>query len=126
MLQVDICKEKKIGITTKITQCGPQPKFDDWLGIQYQKLVPFQYCYWTVKYVNFNGEFYNYHTGSWERTKSNLNIKTVTMIKSFPQIEDDSYYYDSQKNNPANHQNQPNHADIVADIIAVMNERYYQ
>ena len=73
--------------------------------------------------VNINGIPYEHREGMWSKITSNLTVNALHLIHSFNETIDNSNMYDGRDINPAYDRSEPDHANIMADIIAVMNER---
>ncbi|KAI9557136.1 hypothetical protein GHT06_016943 [Daphnia sinensis] len=107
---------------TVITPCGPQPKFNNYtINLDGWELVKFSPCYWTNGFVNFNDKPYVFRNNTWKRIDPNIVLPERTLAHSFRYEDVKAFDYD-HRSNPAYNDNLLNHMNVVADIVAAMNE----
>ncbi|XP_045035981.1 LOW QUALITY PROTEIN: uncharacterized protein LOC116934869 [Daphnia magna] len=117
------CKAVNATIETVITPCGPQPKFNSYtINLDGWELVKFSPCYWTNGFVNFNDKPYAFRNNTWKRIDPNIVLPERTLAHSFRYEDVKAFDYD-HRSNPAYNDNLLNHMNVVADIVAAMNEQ---
>ncbi|KZS00254.1 Uncharacterized protein APZ42_003527, partial [Daphnia magna] len=108
---------------TVITPFGPQPKFNNYtINLDGWELVKFSPCYCTNGFVHFNDKLYAFRNNTWTRIDPNIVLPERTLAHSFRYEDLKSFDYD-HRSNPAYNDNLLNHMNVVADIIAAMNEQ---
>ena len=121
--RVKQCRAENITIGVEITPCGPQPKHNNMtIAATGWELTPFTLCYWRGNLININGIPHELRNNSWEKVASNITLDALHMIHSFLSEDDNSYTYISQTN-PMYNNDEPAHVNIMADILAITNER---
>uniref|UniRef100_A0A0N8AEJ0 Retrovirus-related Pol polyprotein from transposon n=1 Tax=Daphnia magna TaxID=35525 RepID=A0A0N8AEJ0_9CRUS len=117
------CKAVNATFETIITPCGPQPKFNNYtINLDGWELVKFSPCYWTNGFVNFNDKPYAFRNNTWKRIDPNIVPPERTLAHSFRYEDVKAFDYD-HRSNPAYNDNLLNHMNVVADIVAAMNEQ---
>ncbi|KAI9553746.1 hypothetical protein GHT06_018996 [Daphnia sinensis] len=108
--------------TDLVTPCGPQPKFNNYtINLDGWELVKYSPCYWTNGFVNFNDKPYAYRNNTWKKIDPNIVLPEHTGAHSFRYDDVKSFNYD-HRSNPAYSDNLLNHMNVMADIVAAMNE----
>ncbi|KAI9550783.1 hypothetical protein GHT06_007136 [Daphnia sinensis] len=116
------CKAVNVTFETVVTPCGPQPKFNNYtINLDGWELVKYSPCYWTNGFVNFNDKPYAYRNNTWKKVDPNIVLPEHTVAHSFRYDDVKSFNYD-HRSNPAYSDNLLNHMNVMADIVAAMNE----
>ncbi|KAI9555920.1 hypothetical protein GHT06_018452 [Daphnia sinensis] len=116
------CKAVNVTFETVVTPCGPQPKFNNYtINLDGWELVKYSPCYWTNGFVNFNDKPYAYRNNTWKKIDHNIVLPEHTVAHSFRYDDVKSFNYD-HRSNPAYSDNLLNHMNVMADIVAAMNE----
>ncbi|KZS21154.1 Uncharacterized protein APZ42_011986 [Daphnia magna] len=79
--------------------------------------LKFSPCYWTNGFVNFNDKPYAFY----KNIEQNIVLLERTLAHSLRYEDVKSFDYD-HRSNPAYNDNLLNHMNVVADIVAAMNE----
>ena len=117
------CKPTIVDFKTEVTKCGAQPRYKNFtINVDGWYLVEFKPCYWTTGCVNFQGEHYVYQNGSWTRINPEIVVSLHDLAHSF-RFEDIGFFEYHPRGNPAYTDVSHNHMNIMADIIATMNEQ---
>ncbi|KZR95515.1 Uncharacterized protein APZ42_010735, partial [Daphnia magna] len=75
----------------------------------------------TNGFVNFNDKPYAFRNNTWKRVDANMVLPEQTLAHSFR--NDDVKFFDYEpRTNPAYNDNLINHVNVMADIVAAMNE----
>ncbi|KAK4017830.1 hypothetical protein OUZ56_033676 [Daphnia magna] len=102
----------------KLPQCTKLQAFG-----QTAVVVKFKYspCYWTNGFVNFNDKPYAFRNNTWKRVDANMVLPEQTLAHSF-RYDDVKFFDFEHRTNPAYNDNLLNHMNVMADIVAAMNE----
>ncbi len=116
------CETKTVNFATELTKCGPQPRFGNFtINLDGWELVPYSPCYWTTGYVNFNGDPFAYRNNTWTRIEPEIMIPQTDLATAF-RYEDVNFFEYQPRSNPAYTDASLGHMNILADIVASMNE----
>ncbi|XP_032798015.2 uncharacterized protein LOC116934643 [Daphnia magna] len=116
------CNSVNVTFETVITSCGPQPKFNIYtINLDGWELVKYSPCYWTNGFVNFNDKPYAFRNNTWKRVDANMVLPEQTLAHSF-RYDDVKFFDYEHRTNPAYNDNLLNHMNVMADIVAAMNE----
>ena len=120
--KVKQCKAQTINITMETTPCGPQPRWNNWTIVATGwELTPSTKCYWRDNLVNINGIPHEYRDGVWQELTGKITLSTLKLVHSVKENIDNSYLYHTETVNP-NYGPDPDHINVMADILSVMHE----
>ena len=120
--KVKQCKAQTINITMENTPCGPQPRWNNWtIAATGWELTPSTNCYWRDNLVNINGKPHEYRDGTWQELTGKITLGTLKLVHAFKENIDNSYLYHTKILNP-NYGPDPDHINVMADILSVMHE----
>ena len=116
------CKPLNVTFETVTTKCGPQLRYGNYtLNTDGWELIPFIKCHNQNSFVNVNGIPYVHTNAAWVPMDIEI-IKPREKITPTFKYQDVRFKTIEQQVNPARSGSSPNHVDIMADIIATMND----
>lgn len=116
------CKATNVTFETVQSKCGPQLRYKNLtLNTDGWELIPFVKCHNQNSFINVNGIPYVHKNTSWEPMDIEI-IKPREKITPTFKYQDVRFKAIEQQLNPARTGASPNHMDIMADIIATMND----
>ncbi|KAK4028563.1 hypothetical protein OUZ56_021568 [Daphnia magna] len=102
--------------------CGPQPKCNNYtINLDGWELVKYSPCYWTNGIAHFNVKPNVFRNNTWKRVDAYMVLPEQTLPHSF-RYDDVKFFDYEQRTNPAYNDNLLNHMNVMADIVAAMNE----
>ncbi|KZS07329.1 Uncharacterized protein APZ42_028972 [Daphnia magna] len=85
------------------------------------ELVKYSPCYWTNGIAHFNVKPNVFRNNTWKRVDAYMVLPEQTLPHSF-RYDDVKFFDYEQRTNPAYNDNLLNHMNVMADIVAAMNE----
>ena len=123
VLMVLRCNQRNITFSTEITRCGPQLRYKNkTLSLDGWELAPYSPCYSSLGFVNINGMPHVHHNHSWEPMETE-NIQLNSPLSTTFRYIDVMLKPHHQHKNPAYADTMTSHMNMVADIIASLNEQ---
>ncbi|KAK4007245.1 hypothetical protein OUZ56_012405 [Daphnia magna] len=116
------CNSVNVTFETIITSCGPQPKLNNYtINLDGWELVKYSPCYWTNGFVNFNDKPYAFRNNTWKKVDANMVLPEQRLAHSF-RYDDIKFFDYEHRTKPAYNDNLLHHMNVMADIVAAMNE----
>lgn len=118
------CNPKIITYTTEITNCGPQPKHDNFtISVEGWELTEYSVCYWHFDFVNFNGRSHTFKNGTWVSMLPSVLVQGDKLIGTMP-YEVDASLGNLLHMHPALKVNPMSPAAAMTDILAAVQEQH--
>ena len=116
------CEKKEISFHTEVTRCGAQLRHENQtLSLDGWELVPYSPCYSNLGFTNINGQPYVYKNDTWTQMDREVIKPSAPLTRAFNYI--DLVIKPHQRHrNPAYPDAMSSHMNVMADIIAAMNE----
>ena len=116
------CEKKEVSFHTEVTRCGAQLRHkNQTLSLDGWELVPYSPCYSNQGFTNINGKPYVYKNETWTARERELIKPSAPLTRAFSYI--DLVIKPHQRHrNPAYPDAMSSHMNVMADIIAAINE----